>query len=535
MQKWGRGMELKKCNIHMNKVKCRSNLQITLDEDNNVPDMKADMRHIIREQGNVRVTEKKMSNGKLFVKGLLEYTVLYLSERGEHQIESLRGEIPFDEIIHMEDGCSGDTVCLRVDLEELEVSMIHSRKIAVRSLLQLFVTVEELYDEEAAIGMEEEANVYMCSKRIPVTTIALNQKDTSRLKEELVLPAGKSNMEEMLYWELDLKSAEARVSNDQVAVKGELLLFLLYQGENNMEGRRGSELEFYETTIPFQTSYTISVRGDELVDDISFMLNNENVSIKQDEDGEARLLEVEAVLEADLKLYEEKELEILTDVYATNQVVTPVRKEAQYENLLLKNASRMRVTERVALGEKSIGTMLQICHGNASVKIDECKSVQDGLEVEGALEVKLLYISEEDEKPLQSLHTLIPFTHRIEVKGMNEQTIYDLKPVVADTMFSMFRTDEVEVKADVVFTLLAMERKREEMIEALHYRPFGEEEIDAMPGILGYRVQQGDSLWEIAKRYYTTVSEIMQMNELTSEEIKVGDKLLLLKQMVSIL
>ena len=56
-----------------------------------------------------------------------------------------------------------------------------------------------------------------------------------------------------------------------------------------------------------------------------------------------------------------------------------------------------------------------------------------------------------------------------------------------------------------------------------------------MPGILGYRVQQGDSLWEIAKRYYTTVQEIMQLNELTSEEVKVGDKLLLLKQMVSIL
>ena len=72
-------------------------------------------------------------------------------------------------------------------------------------------------------------------------------------------------------------------------------------------------------------------------------------------------------------------------------------------------------------------------------------------------------------------------------------------------------------------------------MEALHCRPFEEEEIDAMPGILGYRVKSGDSLWEIAKRYYTTVPEIMQMNELTSEEIKVGDKLLLLKQMVSIL
>lgn len=528
-------MELRKCNIHMNKVKCRSNLQITLDEDNNVPDTKGDIRHVIREQGAVKITEKKMSNGKLFVKGMLEYTVLYLSEGGERQIESLRGEIPFDEIIHMEEACNGDTICLRAELEELEVSMIHSRKVAVRSLIQLFVTVEELYDEEAATGIEEETGIYVLSKRIPVTTIALNQKDTSRLKEELVLPSGKGNIKDLLYWELELKNAEARTSNDQVAVKGELMLFLLYQAETGMEGRRNGDLEFYETMIPFQTTYQISVRGEELVDDISFTLNNENVLVKQDEDGEARLLELEAVLEADLKLYEEQELEILTDAYATNQVVTPVKKEAQYENLLLKNASRLRITERVALGEKSVGTMLQICHGSAAVKIDECRAKQDGLEIEGALEVKVLYISEEDDKPLQSLHTLIPFSHQIEVKGMDETTLYDLKPMVTDTMFSMFRTDEIEVKADVVFTLLAMERKHEEMIERLNTRPFEEEEIDSMPGILGYRVQYGDSLWEIAKKNYTTVSEIMQMNELASEEVKVGDKLLLLKQMVSIL
>lgn len=519
----------------MNKVKCRSNLQITLDEDNNVPDTKGDIRSVIREQGAVKITEKKMANGKLFVKGILTYTVLYLSEGSAYQVESLRGEIPFDEVIHMENACTGDTVCLRVELEELEAKMIHSRKISIRSLIQLFVTVEELYDEEAAIGIEDSQQIYVQSKRIPVTTIVLNQKDTGRLKEELVLPTGKNNIGELLYWELALKSAETRVSNDQVNVKGELLLFLLYQTEMGNEGGRNGEMEFYETTIPFQTTYDISVKGDELVDDISFTLNNENVSVKQDEDGEARLLEIEAILEADLKLYEEQELEILTDAYATNQVVVPVRKEAAYENLLLKNSSRMRMSERVALGEKTVGKMLQICHGSAGIKIDECSQTEEGLKVEGALEVKLLYISEEDEKPLQSLHTLLPFTHQIEVKGMDSNTIYDLKPTVADTTFSMFRTDEVEVKVDLVFTLLAMERKREYMIESLQCRPFEEKEIEVMPGMLGYRVQSGDTLWEIAKKHYTTIQEIMQINELTSEEVKIGDKLLLLKQMVSIL
>ena len=51
-----------------------------------------------------------------------------------------------------------------------------------------------------------------------------------------------------------------------------------------------------------------------------------------------------------------------------------------------------------------------------------------------------------------------------------------------------------------------------------------------MPGIVGYIVQSGDSLWKIAKKFHTTVESIMSMNELSSEEIRPGDRLILVKE-----
>jgi len=41
-----------------------------------------------------------------------------------------------------------------------------------------------------------------------------------------------------------------------------------------------------------------------------------------------------------------------------------------------------------------------------------------------------------------------------------------------------------------------------------------------------YTVQQGDSLWSIARRYGMTVKELMEINGLASEKLKPGDKLL---------
>ena len=55
------------------------------------------------------------------------------------------------------------------------------------------------------------------------------------------------------------------------------------------------------------------------------------------------------------------------------------------------------------------------------------------------------------------------------------------------------------------------------------------EKMAALPGIAVYMVKEGDSLWDIGKRYYVPVSAIRQTNSLTSDEIKTGDKLLIVK------
>ena len=42
-------------------------------------------------------------------------------------------------------------------------------------------------------------------------------------------------------------------------------------------------------------------------------------------------------------------------------------------------------------------------------------------------------------------------------------------------------------------------------------------------------VKDGESLWDIGKRYYVPVSVIKQTNDLTSDEVKAGDRILIVK------
>ena len=48
-----------------------------------------------------------------------------------------------------------------------------------------------------------------------------------------------------------------------------------------------------------------------------------------------------------------------------------------------------------------------------------------------------------------------------------------------------------------------------------------------------YMVKQGDTLWDIAKKFYTTMEEIISMNDLEDDQVSSGQPLILVKKVES--
>ncbi len=522
-------MELIKKNIHMNKLKCKSSLQLTLDDDFNVPDVKPDIYKIIKEQGAIKINDVKMMNGKLMVKGALYFNMLYLSDENARPVHNIVGEVPFDEVIHLDEACVGDEAVISWELEDLSAGLINSRKLSVRSIVRITVLVEELYDEATAVSIEGDEDVQFINKSITVTNIAVDKKDTYRIKDQIHLPTNKGNMAEILYSDVELRNPEARLSADKFNVKGELIIFILYASEDEE-----NPVGYFEVELPFSTSIECNGCTEDMIDNIDFSIASKSLEIMPDADGEQRIIDLEVVLEMAIKMYDEEELELLNDVYSPVKELGPIRKDAHYENLLVKNNSKVRVSDRVKVTNNQ-PEILQICHAVGEVKVDEINPVENGLEVNGVLEVQILYICADDSKPINSIKGIIPFAQIVEIKGLKPTSTYNVKTAVEQLSVMMLDSEEIEVKAGIGLNAIVFDSITEPIITDIQVSDVDYEKLQSMPSMIGYIVKIHDNLWDIAKKYYTTIDRIQELNGLESDAIKAGDKILIMKKVDKII
>ena len=77
--------------------------------------------------------------------------------------------------------------------------------------------------------------------------------------------------------------------------------------------------------------------------------------------------------------------------------------------------------------------------------------------------------------------------------------------------------------------ILVYNTNKEDILTDLKVAPIDTAVLERLPGFVIYYVKQGDSLWQIGKKYYVSVERLKEINNLTSEEIKAGDRLLIVK------
>ena len=498
-----------------------------LDFDLNVPDAEPDVKKVILAEGKIRMEDLQMEEQDLRVTGKLEVKILYLAEDGSHPAAQVKGAFPFEERIRMK---RKDLENIRIAVNGLEVtaSVIHSRKLEIRSAATLQAYSEGCRELRITTDVEE-AQTDLCKKyeETQVLDVHTIKKDLLRIREEVRADDSGEPIEALLWSDVSLQKFDARMEQDALRVRGELLVFCLYAGP---EG----ELHAVRRAVPFEGSLACAGGEASMYRQVWPELTEGNIELKMDEDGEMRIFALDAALEVRFVVSRERTVRYLADVYATGAVCTPKKREESAEQLLLQNDSRCKVSETLSLPEIK-DQILKVCHSSGRIETETIRETQEGLLVEGVLHVCVLYLKDDVLCPVDSWQGMIPFSHVLECAHLENEGRYHLTKTVEQLSVSLLGGEEMEIRALLGFHCMFRRPVSICQVEEIGISPADPQEVENRPGLVGYLVQPGDCLWDLAKKYQTTEENIRKVNDLQTEEIKSGDKLLIFKENMSIL
>ena len=245
------------------------------------------------------------------------------------------------------------------------------------------------------------------------------------------------------------------------------------------------------------------------------------------------MLGIDYVIDMNIRLYEDQQMDIVNDVYSALKDLEPVTKKISFEKLVMRNSSKCKAADKLRLSQTQ-PKILQICNSSGTVSIDDIHIVKEGLQIDGVVNVSFLYVALDDRHPLQTMEGIVPFSYTVEVNDIQPNCIYRVEHALEQLGTVMLNSEEIEMKAVISLDTLVMDKCEEAIITDVKEHPYDMKKIQELPGIVGYIVKPGDTLWKIAKKFYSTVESIKSINELSDDRIKPGDRLVLMKKVEEI-
>ncbi|MDE6621531.1 MAG: DUF3794 domain-containing protein [Lachnospiraceae bacterium] len=527
-------MELLKKNIHTERIKSKALLQIPLETDINVSDTKPDVAKVIYDCGTIKVDEIKTGMNKIWVKGKLCYQILYQTEgtlsndKEDKTLAGMDGDIPFMEEIYLDKLEGTDRVICKTNLDDMRIHIINSRKLSIQSVITLEPRVEESIAEELCVELDNtgdaEQKLEYRKKNLEFLETIVKKRDLLRIHEETRLPAGMPDIGTALWKNAVISSINFRPLDEKLGITGELSVFIVYREDTS------DRINWYETVIPFSGNVECQNSREGMIADVSYEIGHEEITVREDSDGELRVISVETTVELEIKLYEKESTSIVADVYGVSCEVQAGIDSRQFRDLCTDLNIEEKLTRSIKL-EDADPKILQVCHSDARAKLAET-AIKDGqFKLSGEIELQVLYASNENGGSLCPVRSTVPFEIARDIPDMDENQLeqYSLSVWIPQQAVSIKDSSQLEWRGSIDVKMLIYNTKKEDILTELNIEPINADVLEKLPGFAIYYVKPGDSLWQIGKKYYVSVGRIKEMNNLTEDEIKAGDKILIVK------
>lgn len=502
----------------------RGTNQIMLEGDIVIPDNKPDIGYIIWKDTAIHIDNTDIVNERVNYKGSLDMNILYM-EKNEASCQSVRASVPINDFINIENIDSSMIVSISSETADIRYRTVNERKINYRIVSDVSAQVTKKEENTVITDMEDIPESQKIINTMEIDRIITSLNDTFAVKDRLAIPNGRPDISQIIFSDAGIISSEVLAESGRISVRGILKTSYLYNSfEENMP-------EYVENEIPFNGDIDSPETAQGMDVDCKLSVRSINITPAEDDNGEMREVEIDCTAGCDAKITERITENILEDVYCINKKTNMKKNCINYSDLLCRNRNSCVIRQRIKL-EDSSPDILQIIKAGGNIHIDDFAAAENKINAEGIINVQIMYTAKNDRKPIFCIDAVVPFSQGIEAVGVTPEGKFDvvMNSQVENVNINILSNREIDVSCAININVSVFNDKCRNIISGIEFEDMQCDELNKIAAMTVYVVKKGDTLWNIAKKYNTSVDEILKVNDIENPDlIYPKQKLLILK------
>ncbi|MCR4402365.1 MAG: DUF3794 domain-containing protein [Firmicutes bacterium] len=499
-----------------------------------VPPPKPDIASILDTQARVTITQVTAVPGAVVIQGNVNVNILYVSTAPSQPVHAFEGTLSLFGSVSVPGVFAGMTPEVIVTSVFATSRLIDPRTVEVNVLVTIRVRV--LKEEITEVVVEVPPTIVIPTVKVPVVPVAKRRVVTVEravLQGEaetiavgtISIPPDKPGAARIVRTDAAASVSTARVLLNKVVVNGAVSLRVLYVAVSP-----GQPVFSVDGALSFST--IVSLPG---VQPGMSAFASVQVEAADAEIVNARTLRVRAVLRVSVVVTIDKDLTLVTAIDHLPDPLVPVTKDFLVEEMVGQVEDNSTVSVRLVI-PASLPEIGRVVQAFARARVTRTVVLDGVVIVEGTLRVTVLFVALPSQRVFASVET-VPFSVTLAVPGAIPAffAVSDVDVVRVVAVQAAPRAANVRIvlrgwcmvtRVDTVSAVVGVNDATSPS-GGLPGPPVGGGGQQATTGRV-HVVQVGETLFQIAQRYGTTVAAIAQANGISDpDRIEIGDTLVI--------
>lgn len=448
------------------------------------------------------ITGITLSGTRANIDGNTEVSIIFLN--AENRLSGISSTIAFSGSVEM--GSEAAESDIKAEVLDTNISAeIKGDAISVKGGVNVCLYAKKtekcdvVCDVEGA-GMEQKVS----SARL-TSKIGKGEKKLI-IEEELSIGPAQPSAECIIRHNITAEIDETKIIGGKVMIKGTIRAYILYLPEE------GVRPQSFEESFPFSQLIDVEGLHENCRPTASVCILFSEIIPRPDSDGELRTFSLTAKLAVTVEAYCEEEMPIVCDAYSTKGCFLCEKEELPFGRLVCNISECFVARKSIEFSDGDVATVIDMW---CEVKNSSCRVEGDKVSVNGTIMANILAFDLAGEPACYERPVEFEYSHICSETTNNPEFTYDI--CISHCSYTMTGANTMAISVEPCIKGFLYDTEKRTVLTNITEDSDACTEVSPVGRITMYFADKGEEIWDIARRYNSSVAEIKALNGVTED------------------